>query len=99
MSVRYTSHGRVMTAARIVTLKPANAWHLDWIGDEYEETGDYRLRRLGVRKTRLHAAFKVNYKNRRPPSKLAFLKNMDELWDKYVAALQSDYQLHVQRRK
>ena len=99
MSVRYTSHGLVMTAARIVTLNPPNAWHLDWIGDEYDETGDYRLRRLGVRRTRLDAAFKVDYKNRRAPSKLAFLKNIDELWDKYAAALESDYQLYVQRRK
>jgi hypothetical protein len=48
MSVRYTSHGRILTAARIVTLKPPNAWHLDWIGDEDEETGDYQLRRLGA---------------------------------------------------
>jgi len=99
MSVRYTSHGLVMTAARIVTLKPPNAWHLDWIGDEYDETGDYRLRRVGVRRTRLDAAFKVDYKNRRAPSKLTFLKNIDELWDKYAAALESDYQLYVQRRK
>ena len=99
MSVRDTSHGRVMTAARIVTLKPPNAWHLDMIGDEIEETGDYRLRSLGVRKTRLDVAFKVNYRNRRAPSKLAFLKNINELWDKYVAALERDYQLYGKERK
>lgn len=93
MSVKYTSHGRVMTAARIVTLKPPNAWHLDFIGDENEETGDYQLRSLGTRKTRLHAAFKVNYRNRRTPSKLAFLKNINESWDKYVAALEREYRL------
>lgn len=92
MSVRYTSHDRVMAAARIVTFKPPNAWHLDWIGDEFDETGEYRLRSLGVRKTRLHATFKVNYKNRRSPSKLSFLKNINQAWDKYAAALEMDYQ-------
>lgn len=94
MSVRYTSHGRVITAARIVTLKPPNAWHLDWIGDENEETGNYQLRSLGARKTRLHATFKVNYKYRRTTSKLVFMKNLNGMWDKYVAVLERDYQLH-----
>jgi len=98
MSVRYKSRGRVMTAARIVTLKPPNAWHLDFSGDENDETGDYRLRSLGVRKTRLYATFKVNYKNRRTPSKLAFLKNINEMWEKYAAALEKDYQLYGKRR-
>jgi hypothetical protein len=99
MSVRYTSHGRILTAARIVTLKPPNAWHLDWIGDEDEETGDYQLRRLGARKTGLHATFKVRYRNRKPPPKSAFLKHINELWDKYVAALETDYQIHERKRK
>ena len=91
MSVRYTSHGRVMTAARIVTLKPPNAWHLDWIGDENEETGDYLLRSAGSRKTRLHATFRVNYKHHRSPAKFAFLKSLNEVWDKYIDALERDY--------
>jgi hypothetical protein len=98
MSVKYTSHGRVIRAARIVTLKPPNAWHLDWIGDEKEETGDYRLRGIGVRKTRLDATFKVNYKDHRAPSKSAFLKSVNGAWDKYVATLERDYQ-HEHKRK
>ena len=97
MSVRYTSHGQIMTAARIVTLKPPNAWHLDFISDESEETGDYQLRSLGACKTRLHATFKINYKDRRTHSKLAFLNHINEMWDKYVAALERDYQLHGRR--
>jgi len=86
-----------MTAARIVTLKPPNAWYLDWIGDENDETGDYQLRSVGVRKTRLHATFKVNYKNHKSPTKLAFLKNLNKVWDKYVAALERDYARKVNR--
>jgi hypothetical protein len=88
-----------MTAARIVTLKPPSAWHLDWIGDENEETGDYQLQRLGTRKTRLYAVFKLNYKPGRSPSRSAFLKNVNQAWDKYVAALEKDYRLFGKKRK
>jgi hypothetical protein len=98
MSVKYTSHGRMMTAARIVTFKPPNAWHLDWIGDEYDETGDYELTSFGVHKTRLTVTFKVKNKNRKSPARSAFLKNINEVWDKYVAALEKDYQSYRKRR-
>lgn len=41
-------------AVRIVTLYPSKyAWHLDYFGEEDLETGDYKLRRLGKRKTLL----------------------------------------------
>jgi hypothetical protein len=97
MSVKYTTHGRVMTAARVVTFKPPNAWHLDWIGDEHDETGDYRLTSLGPRKSRLHLTFHVKYKNHLPPSKLVFLQNINRVWDKYIVALEKDYQSHRRR--
>jgi hypothetical protein len=98
MSVRYTSHGRIMTAARIVTFKPPNAWHLDWIGDEHDETGDYELTSLRSRKTRLTVTFKVKNKNPKSLARLAFLKNINEVWDKYVAALEKDHQSYRKRR-
>ena len=98
MSVRYKRHGRIMTAARIVTFKPPNAWHLDYIGDENDETGDYKLQSLGRGKTRLQVTFNVDYKGRRSPSKTAFLKDINEVWDKYVAALEKDYQSYRKKR-
>ena len=81
-----------MTAARIVTLKPPNAWHLDWIGDEHDETADYKLTSLKSHKTRLTITFKVKNKDPNFPARLAFLKNINEVWDKYVAALEKDHQ-------
>ena len=59
MSVRYRSRGKIQNAARIVTLKPPDAWHLDWIGDDQDETGDYKLTRLDNRRTRLSVLFRV----------------------------------------
>jgi len=93
MSVRYSRSGRPRTAARIVTLEPPDAWHLDWIGDEENETGDYRLRRLDNRRTKLGAVFKVKPRATRKSNKSKFQKNVNALWDKYVAALEKDYRM------
>jgi hypothetical protein len=51
ISVKYKNDGKTMSAAKIVSLMPPNAWHLDWIGDDDNETGDYRLTGLGNRGT------------------------------------------------
>jgi hypothetical protein len=91
MSVRSESRGRIVTAARIVSLKPPNAWHLDWIGDEHDESGDYNLRRLSGGATRLTMTFKVRNKAATASTKAAFATEVNSMWDKYVAALESDY--------
>lgn len=78
-------------AVDIVTLRPPKAWHLDFVGEEDDETGDYRLTKLGARKTRLDMVFKEKYKIRNAPTKLEDTKHTNETWDKYVAALERDY--------
>lgn len=87
----YRSSGKIRNAVDVVTLHPPNAWHLDFIGDEDDLTGDYTLTSLGARKTRLDMTFKVHYKVRNAPSKAQDVKGLHEVWDKYVAALQKDY--------
>ncbi len=91
MSARSERNGRIVTAARIVSLKPPNAWHLDWIGDEHNETGDYKLTRLSESTTRLNMTFKVHNKAPTASTKAAFVKEVNAVWDKYVPALESDY--------
>jgi regulator of extracellular matrix RemA (YlzA/DUF370 family) len=91
MSVKYRSRGRIVSAARIVSLMPPNAWHLDWIGDEENETGDYYLMKFGNRKTRLNAVFKFENKTSNLQTKPETVKNNNAVWDKYVAALEKDY--------
>ena len=80
-----------MTAARIVSLKPPNAWHLDWIGDEHNETGDYKLTRLSESTTCLNMTFNVHNNAPTASTKGAFVKEVSAVWDKYVPALESDY--------
>lgn len=91
MSIRYQSHGQVMAAVKIVTLNPSNEWHLDWIGDEDDEIGEYKLTRMGKNETRLSATFKVHNKTPTAPTRAEFRKEVNDVWDKYVAALESDY--------
>ena len=91
MSVK-TRHGsKVISAARIVSLAPPNAWHLDWIGDENDETADYRLTRLSARKTKFNATFKVKPKTSNAPKKAQVIKSVNSAWDQYVSALENDY--------
>jgi len=87
----YKRRGKFKYAVNIVTLYPEKAWHLDFLGEEDEETGDYRLTRLGARRTRLDMVFKERYKIRGAPTKAQDTKGTNEIWDKYVAALQRDY--------
>jgi len=75
----------------LVTLHPPNSWHLEFVGEEDYEDGEYRLTRLGSRKTRLDMRFKERYKVRNAPSAAEDKKGTEELWDKYVAALERDY--------
>ena len=94
MSVRYDDHiidGRLATAARIISLYPPNRWHLDMIGDESNETGDYELTPLGDRKTRLSVTFRISAKTLSGQSKSSFVKGVNALWDRYVPALEMDY--------
>ena len=89
--VSYRSGGKTKSAVDVVTLHPPRAWHLDFIGDEDDETGDYVLSRLGPSKTRLDMRFTEHYKVTNAPSRAQDTKNIQEIWDKYVPALEKDF--------
>jgi hypothetical protein len=83
--------GKTISAVRIVTLHPPNSWHLDKVGMENDEIGDYRLRRLGPKKTRLDMKFKAKYKITHAPTKEKDTEQTNRVWDRYTAALEKDY--------
>ena len=87
----YRSSGKIRNAVDVVALYPPKAWHLDFLGDEADQTGDYTLTSLAARKTRLDIRFKVHYKIRNPLSEAQDVKQLHEVWNKYVAALERDY--------
>jgi len=83
--------GRSRYGVNIVTLHPPNRWHLEYVGEESDEIGDYRLTKLGPRRTRLDMTFKEKYKIRSAPTRNEEMKHTNEIWDRYVAALERDY--------
>jgi hypothetical protein len=87
----YRSGGKPKIGVNIVTLQPPKRWHLDFIGDEDDETGEYTLTRVGPRRTRLNMTFTEHYRMQNPPSKMQDLIHTREIWDKYVASLERDY--------
>ena len=87
----YRSGGKPKSAVDVVTLYPPKAWRLDYVGDEDDEVGDYVLTSLGPQKTRLDMTFTEHYKAAHPPSKEQYAKDVGQVWDRYVEALQKDY--------
>jgi hypothetical protein len=87
----YKLRGKTMSGVNIVTLRPPNAWHLDSVDLEGDVIGQYKLRKIGDRKTRLSMTFKIKYKTASPPTKNEDEKSTSEFWDKYVSALEKDY--------
>lgn len=90
-AIRYPSDGKFKHALNIVTLHPHRGWHLDSFGEEDDELGDYRLRKLGPRRTRLDMVFIEKWKVAEVPSKAEYLKDTNRIWDKFAAALEKDY--------
>ena len=88
---QYIKNGQLRNAVNVVTLYPNKAWHLDYHADEDDEVGEYRLAQVGPKRTRLNMTFKESYKIRNPPTKATDIKLTNEVWDKYVAALEDDY--------
>jgi len=87
----YKSEGTLKYGVNIVHLHPIRSWHLEFLGEEDDELGDYRLVKLDSEHTRLDMVFKEKYKISNPPSQAEDLKHTSELWDKYVTCLERDY--------
>jgi hypothetical protein len=94
----YRSRGKPMIGVNIVSLRPPKRWHLDFLGDEDDETGHYHLTRLGHGRTRLDMSFTEHYRIRRAPTKAQDMKHTNEIWDKYVSALEKEYARRDNRR-
>jgi hypothetical protein len=82
--------GQQRVGVNVVSLKPSRGWHLDYYGEEDDETGEYGLTSLGRGRTRLDMTFKEKWKIANPPSKTWQIEHTNEIWDKYIAALEQD---------
>jgi len=93
MTDSYMQKGKPVESVTVVSLKPPNAWHLDYAGNEAEsEVGDYKLTRLGTKKTRLDMEFTMIYgPGRKVPSKEELINGSSKFWDKLIVHLMEDY--------
>jgi len=80
-----------MSGVNMVTLRPPTAWNLDYVGEEEDEIGRYKLTRLRPGKTRLNMTFTEKYKISGAPTKEEDKSVTDQTWGKYVARLEMDY--------
>jgi hypothetical protein len=87
----YERDGRTMIGVKMVTLRPPKAWHLDQVGEDEDAIGIYKLTRVGSERTRLDMVFTEKYRISDAPSKEEDRKVTDQMWDRYVAALEKDY--------
>jgi hypothetical protein len=87
----YERKGRTMIGVKMVTLRPPKAWHLDQVGEDEDVIGIYKLTWVGSERTRLDMTFREKYKISEVPTKEEDKKATDQMWDKYVAALERDY--------
>jgi hypothetical protein len=87
----YERNGKTMIGVKMVTLRPPKAWYLDQVGEDEDAIGIYKLTRVGPEKTRLDMTFTEKYKISDAPTKEEDRNHIDQMWDKYVAALEKDY--------
>jgi hypothetical protein len=87
----YERDGEMITGVNIVTLQPPKGWSLEYLGEEEDATGKYTLTRLGPSKTRLDMIFTDKYKISDAPTKEEDENHTDQIWDKYIARLETDY--------
>ena len=84
--------GKQQMAVNIVSLKPPNSWHLDYFSKQQTQTGEYKLTRINKNETKLQIVFKHAWKEgQRIESVAEQEERLGKLWDKYVTALESDY--------
>ena len=93
MTDSYMQKGKPVESVTVVSLRPPNAWHLDYAGNEAEqEVGSYKLTKLGAIKTKLDMEFTITYSpGRTVPSKKEQIEGSHKFWDKLIVALMKDY--------
>ena len=83
--------GKTMISVKMVTLRPPKAWYLDQVGEDEDVIGVYKVTRVGPEKTRLAMTFTEKYKISDTRTKEEDRNDTNQMWDKYVAALEEDY--------
>lgn len=79
-------------AVELVRLLPPDAWHVDQIDEEDLNSVDYKLTRLGPKRTRITLTFNERWMTPKHPTRREWLQGANNFWDKLVVALEADFQ-------
>jgi hypothetical protein len=79
-------------AVELVRLLPPDAWHVDQIDDTDLDAVDYKLARLGPRRTRVTLSITERWMTPKHPSRNEWVQSTSKFWDSLVAAVQADFE-------
>lgn len=78
-------------AVDLVRLAPPSRWHVDQIDETDLATVDYRVVRLGARRSRVDLAIVERWMTPDHPSRSEYLASTSSYWDRLVSALEDSY--------
>jgi hypothetical protein len=76
-------------ALELIRLNPPNGWHVDQIDESDLETTDYRLTRVGPRRTRITLDIVERWTTAKHPTRSEWVEGSGRYWDRLVAALET----------
>jgi hypothetical protein len=78
-------------AIELVRLRPPSAWHVDQIDETDLAAVDYKLVKLGPRKTRVELVITERWMTPSFPGRDAYLRSVIAYWDDLMSALMTRY--------
>lgn len=98
--IRYSRPGTgpLAVAIELVRLRPPNAWHVDQIDEADLDSVDYKLTRLGPKKTRISLVLVERWMVPKFPAKSEWVKSTGVFWGRLVDAIEEQYQKGVPAR-
>ncbi|MDA4123228.1 MAG: hypothetical protein OK456_08630 [Thaumarchaeota archaeon] len=82
----------------LMTLRPVSSWHMDYFGQDNDESADYTLNAVGRGKTRIDMSFRNRWKGEMSLSTEEKRKIENEAWDGYIRTLEGAYRARKKRR-
>jgi hypothetical protein len=79
------------TDVEIISIRPPDSWRLEKLSWTDDETGTYRLLRLGPRVTSLEIVLRRRWKVTRVPDRAAYRALFERVWDRYVSTIESEF--------
>ena len=85
--------GQQRVGVDIITLDPPTSWRMEYLGEDNDEIGEYRLKAMGKGRTRIRMRFRNRWKGDLSLSTEEKRRIESETWDKYIAVLEKDFSL------